>query len=134
LGRVVAGLRAHAGRVAFGHDHHRRPLRRVDALRGGAVLVPPVVAGDPGRGALKELADEYQKLDSPIAGQPASLFASGDQVAALIAGTFVSAVVGYLSIAFLLRFLQRNSTAVFVAYRLVMGTVILVLLRAAVLK
>ena len=83
---------------------------------------------------LKELVDEYQKLDSPIAGQPASLFASGDQVAALIAGTLVSAVVGYLSIAFLLRFLQKYSTTVFVGYRLLMGAAILVLLGTAVLK
>jgi undecaprenyl-diphosphatase len=103
---------------------------RTAAARFSFLLSLPVILG----AGLKELVDEYQKLDSPIAGQPASLFASGDQVAALIAGTFVSAVVGYLSIAFLLRFLQRNSTAVFVAYRLVMGTVILVLLRAAVLK
>ena len=51
LGGIVAGLCAHAGRVALGDDHHRRPLCRIHADRGGALLVPPVVAGDSRRGA-----------------------------------------------------------------------------------
>lgn len=46
----------------------------------------------------------------------------------LIAGTIVAAIVGYLSIWFLLAFLKRNSTLVFVVYRVVLGTAILVLL------
>ena len=46
----------------------------------------------------------------------------------------VSAVVGYLSIAFLLNFLKRYSMGVFVVYRLLMGAGILALLGAAVLK
>ncbi|GBD15433.1 Undecaprenyl-diphosphatase [bacterium HR26] len=41
------------------------------------------------------------------------------------AGTISAAVVGYLAIAFLLRFLQRYSTMVFVAYRLILGLVLL---------
>ena len=36
-------------------------------------------------------------------------------------------VVGYLSIAFLLRYLTTHTTAVFVAYRLILGTLVLVL-------
>ena len=103
---------------------------RTAAARFSFLLSLPVILG----AGLKELADEYKKLGSPIEGEPASLFASGDQVAALIAGTLVSAVVGYLSIAFLLRFLQKYSTAVFVGYRLIMGMTILALLAAAVLK
>ena len=78
--------------------------------------------------------DEYKKLGTPVPGEPASLFASGDQVAALVVGTVVSAVVGYLSIAFLLSFLKRYTTAVFVAYRLLLGAAILALLAANVVK
>jgi undecaprenyl-diphosphatase len=42
--------------------------------------------------------------------------------------TLVSAVVGYLSIWFLLQFLKKYSTAVFIVYRLILGAVILGLL------
>ncbi|MGG2319924.1 undecaprenyl-diphosphate phosphatase, partial [Salmonella enterica] len=63
-----------------------------------------------------------------------SLFASGDDVTALIVGTLVSAVVGYFAIAFLLNFLKRYSTAVFVVYRILLGVGILALLAAGYLK
>lgn len=43
----------------------------------------------------------------------------------LIVGTIVSAVVGYLSIYFLLAFLRKNSTAIFIVYRLIVGAAIL---------
>ncbi len=46
----------------------------------------------------------------------------------LIVATIVSGVVGYLSIWFLLSYLRRNSTAIFIIYRLILGTTILVLL------
>ncbi len=46
----------------------------------------------------------------------------------LLVGTVVAGIVGYLSIWFLLAFLRRNSTAVFIIYRIVLGSVILVLL------
>ncbi len=46
----------------------------------------------------------------------------------LIVATIVSGIVGYLSIWFLLAYLKRNSTAIFVIYRLILGTAILVLL------
>jgi undecaprenyl-diphosphatase len=46
----------------------------------------------------------------------------------LLVGTFVAGVVGYLSIWFLLAFLRKNSTAVFIIYRIILGAVILVLL------
>jgi undecaprenyl-diphosphatase len=46
----------------------------------------------------------------------------------LIVATIISGIVGYLSIWFLLAYLRRNSTGVFVIYRLILGTVILVLL------
>lgn len=43
----------------------------------------------------------------------------------LIISTVVSAIVGYLSIAFLLSFLRKNSTLVFIIYRLIIGGLIL---------
>lgn len=46
----------------------------------------------------------------------------------LIIATIVSGVVGYASIWFLLRFLRMHSTAVFIIYRLLVGSVILVAL------
>jgi undecaprenyl-diphosphatase len=51
-----------------------------------------------------------------------------DSFTPLAIATAVSAVVGYASIWFLLAFLRRNSTAVFIIYRLIVGSVILILL------
>ncbi len=51
-----------------------------------------------------------------------------DSAMPLVVGTVVSGIVGYLSIWFLLAFLRRNSTAVFIVYRLILGSVILALL------
>ena len=44
--------------------------------------------------------------------------------------TFLAFVVGYASIAFLLRFLRRHSTVVFVVYRVALGALVLVLVSA----
>lgn len=57
-----------------------------------------------------------------------------DSFAPLLVGTFVSGVVGYLSIHFLLTFLRKNSTAVFIGYRIVLGVTILVLLWRGVIN
>jgi len=43
----------------------------------------------------------------------------------LVVATLVSAVVGYASIWFLLRFLRTHSTGIFIAYRLIVGSLIL---------
>jgi undecaprenyl-diphosphatase len=45
----------------------------------------------------------------------------------VVIATFLAFVVGYASIAFLLRYLETHSTIVFVAYRIVLGTLVLVL-------
>ena len=76
---------------------------------------------------MKELYDEYKKLKIADPNDP-SLFASGDETVALVVGTLVSAVVGYAAIAWLLHFLQRYSTAVFIVYRLLFGGAILLAL------
>ena len=53
---------------------------------------------------------------------------SKDDFIALGVGTIVAGVVGYFSIWFLLAFLRKNSTAVFIIYRIVVGTAILLML------
>jgi undecaprenyl-diphosphatase len=58
----------------------------------------------------------------------------GESFVPLLLGIVVAAIVGYLSIWFLLAFLRRNSTMVFIVYRLVLGTIILVLLWQGVLS
>jgi undecaprenyl-diphosphatase len=50
----------------------------------------------------------------------------------LLVGIVAAAVVSWLAIAWLLRFLQTNSTWVFVAYRLVFGIGILIWLGARI--
>ena len=48
--------------------------------------------------------------------------------------TLVAFVVGYSSIAFLLRWLGNHSTAVFVAYRVALGALVLVLVAAGAIS
>ncbi len=50
-----------------------------------------------------------------------------ESFAPLIVGTIVAGIVGYLAIWFLLAFLRKNSTAIFIIYRLVLGVIILIL-------
>ena len=51
----------------------------------------------------------------------------------LAMATFVSAIVGYLSIWFLLRYLRTHSTGIFILYRIVVGGAILVALYLGVI-
>jgi undecaprenyl-diphosphatase len=46
----------------------------------------------------------------------------------LIVATVISAIVGYASIWFLLSYLKRHSTAIFIIYRIIIGGIILILL------
>jgi len=50
---------------------------------------------------------------------------SGVSMANLAVSTAVSAVVGYASIAFLISYLRRHSTYVFIVYRLIVGAIVL---------
>ncbi len=52
----------------------------------------------------------------------------------LIFATAASAVVGYLSIEFLLRYLKKNSTVLFIVYRIVAGLLILFLISNGFIK
>jgi undecaprenyl-diphosphatase len=105
-------------------------LSRPAAARFSFLMSLPIMLG----AGFKELYDEYKQYRHPKEGEPPSLFASGDEVAALVVGTLVSFVVGYFAIAFLLNFLRRYSMDVFVAYRLLLGTAIFVLIAQGYLK
>ena len=58
----------------------------------------------------------------------------GAPLGATVLATVLAFVVGYASIAFLLRWLARHSTAVFVAYRVVLGATVLILAGAGVIS
>ena len=55
-------------------------------------------------------------------------------LAAVFIATLLAFVSGYAAIAFLLRFLQRHSTYVFVAYRVALGAVVLALVSTGVIE
>lgn len=55
------------------------------------------------------------------------IMASSQNLAALAAATVSAGIVGYLSIAFLLSYLRRHTTTLFIVYRLMAGTALLVL-------
>ena len=57
-----------------------------------------------------------------------------DSFKPLIVATIISGIVGYASIWFLLAYLKRNSTMVFIVYRLILGAIILVLLWQGVIS
>lgn len=61
------------------------------------------------------------------------LLSSPDDLTAILVATLVSAVVGYLSIAFLLNYLKHHTTKVFILYRLVLGAGILLMLASGML-
>lgn len=59
---------------------------------------------------------------------------SKDDFIALGVGVVAAGIVGYLSIWFLLAFLRKRSTAIFIIYRIVVGAIILILLWQGVLS
>ena len=91
-------------------------LPRAAAARFSFLLSLPAIFA----AGMKELYDETKK--------PHGLFQSSDDLLALAVGLAVSAVVGYLSIVVLLRFLKRYSMFAFIVYRLVLGVGLLLLL------
>ena len=90
-------------------------LRREAAARFSFLLAAPIVAG----AGLKSLLDVYSELKiGAMAQSELFLFAIG----------FVAAAIsGYLCIKFLLQFLQKNSTDIFVYYRWLLAALLIVL-------
>ena len=89
-------------------------LTRESAARFSFLLGAPIIAGAAG----KKLLDA---LDSGGLASQAGIF---------LAGFLAAAIVGYLCIKYLLRFLQSNSTLIFVYYRVFLGVLLLVLVAA----
>lgn len=86
-------------------------LKRETAARFSFLLMIPAITAS----GLLELVEAWHILPD-------------DSWTPLIVGTVVAGVVGYLAIWFLLAFLKRYSTAIFIIYRIVLGSVILILL------
>ncbi|MBK9248956.1 MAG: undecaprenyl-diphosphatase UppP [Ignavibacteria bacterium] len=61
-------------------------------------------------------------------------YITSDDVLALVIATVAAFLSGYLSIAFLLKFLRSKSTFVFVVYRIALGVLLLVLVKAAIIQ
>lgn len=55
-------------------------------------------------------------------------FLSNEHLVAILVATVVSGISGYLAIDFLLKFLRKNSTTLFIVYRIAAGIIILALL------
>ena len=85
-------------------------LKRDTAARFSFLLSTPVVLG----AGLKKLYDVVQEGGIP-----------SDQLLGFVVGFLAAAVSGFFCIAFLLRYLQRNTTLPFIVYRVVLGLLLL---------
>ncbi len=61
------------------------------------------------------------------------IISSPDNLIAIIVATIVSGIVGYASIAFLLNYLKSHTTSIFIIYRLLLGSGILIMLASGML-
>lgn len=86
-------------------------LTREAAVRFSFLLSTPIIAG-----AVLLKAHELRKE-----GVPAGMHAP------FLVGIVVSAIVGYIAIAWLIRYLQSNSLRLFIVYRIVAGIVVIAL-------
>lgn len=86
-------------------------FKRETAARFSFLLSVPAILGS----GLLQLYEALEYID-------------GSGMAAMLVATIASAVSGYLTIGFLLRFLKSNSTFVFVFYRVIVGLGILFLI------
>ena len=89
-----------------------RDLRRVEAASFAFLLSAPIIAGAGLKQAYEVLGDFR---DGNLGGEDAAFF---------IVGFCFAAIVGYSSIAFLLRFLSTNSLRPFAYYRVALGLVV----------
>jgi undecaprenyl-diphosphatase len=61
-------------------------------------------------------------------------FINNEMILNMIIATIVSAVSGYIAIDFLIKFLKKNSTMVFIIYRIILGVSILILISQNIIK
>lgn len=91
-------------------------MRRSEAARFSFLLGVPAIAA----AGLLELPDAIREL-------------GGDAIAPLAIGTLTAAVVGYASIAWLLRYLGRHRFTGFAGYRIALGVTVIALLASGVI-
>ena len=92
-------------------------LKRDVTARYSFLLSIPAIA----LSGLYELYTERQELLS-------------ENLLSLLVATIVSGIVGYYSIAFLISYLKRKSTLLFIVYRIALGIIILLLLSFGILQ
>jgi undecaprenyl-diphosphatase len=93
-----------------------RGLKREEAARFSFLLGTPLIAGAGAKGMIDTLQSGL----------------SGHDLTAFALGMITAAVSGFFAIGFLLRYLQRASTRVFIVYRLALGVVILLLVATGI--
>lgn len=117
-------------------------LAQVLALMPGASRSGSTIMGGLFAGQTRETAARFSFLLSIPAITASGLLElreavrilPADAFMPLLVATIVAAVVGYLAIWFLIAFLRKNSTAIFIVYRLILGAIILGLLWFGVLN
>lgn len=89
-----------------------RDIRRPDAATFAFMLSAPIIAG----AGLKQMVTVVRDFADGTRGR--------DDAAFFVTGMLCAAIVGYLSIAFLMRFLKTNTLRPFVYYRVGLGLVV----------
>ena len=89
-----------------------RDIRRPDAATFAFMLSAPIIAG----AGLKQMVTVVRDFVDGTRGR--------DDAAFFVTGMLCAAIVGYLSIAFLMRFLKTNTLRPFVYYRVGLGLVV----------
>ncbi len=85
-------------------------MNRESAARFSFLLSIPAIFGS-------GLLAFYQSLD----------YLQSDQLTSLIVATLVSAISGYAAIAFLISYLKKNSTMLFIIYRIALGIALIIM-------
>jgi undecaprenyl-diphosphatase len=134
-----------------------RHIEQIDARDGFAVGFAQALALIPGvsRSGATITAGLFRGLDRPAAARfsfllsiPAVVLSGLLELGSILSGeegqhtslfnlalaTLLAFVVGYASIAFLLRYLEHHSTVVFVIYRVALGSLVLVLVSSGAIK
>ncbi len=143
---VVVGLLMWAGERAKRHDHALREISLGDSLLVGAAqafaVIPGVsrsgitMTGGLFRGMTRETSARFSfLLSTPIIAGAAlkkGLELRREGIPAemhlpFLVGILVAALVGYLVIAVLIRFLERRTFKIFVIYRITLGVIVLAL-------
>jgi undecaprenyl-diphosphatase len=92
-------------------------LNRESAARFSFLLSVPAILGS----GLLQLYEALEFIDPSMAVN-------------LVIATVVSGISGYIAIDFLLKYLRKNSTFLFIYYRIVLGIIILILLSTAIIQ